>query len=316
MGWNASGDDAKRDRYRKQLSLRRLWHKPRPSRCCRDVADPGRATFPRRHRCCRDSPISRRHVRFAAERLNYQVRRRRIPMHNLPPALDGMEIVQISDVHLKQLHVASPQVAPRRGYGQRSRRRSCGRHRRPHHRHGDSIADCVRRSSPFARAPWHLGLQRNHEITRAWKTEAADLFAQAGMKLCAMRSAITFKGAQFIYRRGLSARAHFPRPKTNIPWPASSAVVATCHILLSHNPNSFNRAAELASSFSLAGPPTAARSQVKSSDHRLSPARFITDYIAGLYQRPLFAAAVNERASGTGGQARVTMHLLPWPAST
>jgi predicted MPP superfamily phosphohydrolase len=24
-------------------------------------------------------------------------------------------------------------------------------------------------------------------------------------------------------------------------------------------------------------------------DHRLSPARFITDYVAGLYQRPLFA---------------------------
>jgi len=37
---------------------------------------------------------------FAAERLNYQVRRVEIPMHNLPPALDGMKIVQISDVHL------------------------------------------------------------------------------------------------------------------------------------------------------------------------------------------------------------------------
>lgn len=32
-------------------------------------------------------------------------------------------------------------------------------------------------------------------------------------------------------------------------------------------------------------------------DHRLSPARFITDYVAGLYQRPLFAAAPSERAS-------------------
>jgi hypothetical protein len=37
---------------------------------------------------------------FAAERLNYQVRRIEIPIPNLPSALDGMTIVQISDIHL------------------------------------------------------------------------------------------------------------------------------------------------------------------------------------------------------------------------
>src|SRR2546423_9018293 len=37
---------------------------------------------------------------FAAERLNYQIRRVEIPIANLPPALDGMQIVQISDIHL------------------------------------------------------------------------------------------------------------------------------------------------------------------------------------------------------------------------
>jgi len=37
---------------------------------------------------------------FAAERLNYQVRRVEIPLPNLPSALDGLQIVQISDIHL------------------------------------------------------------------------------------------------------------------------------------------------------------------------------------------------------------------------
>jgi hypothetical protein len=37
---------------------------------------------------------------FAAERLNYQVRRVEIPIANLPSALDGMRIAQLSDVHL------------------------------------------------------------------------------------------------------------------------------------------------------------------------------------------------------------------------
>jgi predicted MPP superfamily phosphohydrolase len=63
------------------------------------------------------------------------------------------------------------------------------------------------------------------------------------------------------------------------------------NILLSHNPNSFNRAAELGIELSLAGHTHGGQIQVEILDHRLSPARFITDYIAGLYMRPLFAPA-------------------------
>ena len=63
------------------------------------------------------------------------------------------------------------------------------------------------------------------------------------------------------------------------------------NILLSHNPNSFNRAAELGIELSLAGHTHGGQIQVEILDHRLSPARFITDYVAGLYMRPLFTPA-------------------------
>ena len=63
------------------------------------------------------------------------------------------------------------------------------------------------------------------------------------------------------------------------------------NILLSHNPNSFNRAAELGIELSLAGHTHGGQVQVEILDHRLSPARFITDYIAGLYARPMGVAA-------------------------
>ena len=53
------------------------------------------------------------------------------------------------------------------------------------------------------------------------------------------------------------------------------------NILLSHNPNTFNRAAELGIELSLAGHTHGGQIQVEILDHRLSPARFITDYIAG-----------------------------------
>ena len=37
---------------------------------------------------------------FAAERLDYQVRKVEVPIPNLPAGLEGMKIVQISDIHL------------------------------------------------------------------------------------------------------------------------------------------------------------------------------------------------------------------------
>jgi predicted MPP superfamily phosphohydrolase len=60
------------------------------------------------------------------------------------------------------------------------------------------------------------------------------------------------------------------------------------NVLLSHNPNSFPRAAELGIELSLAGHTHGGQVRVEILDHRWSPARFLTPYVAGLYQRPLF----------------------------
>jgi predicted MPP superfamily phosphohydrolase len=68
------------------------------------------------------------------------------------------------------------------------------------------------------------------------------------------------------------------------------------NILLSHNPNTFNRAAELGIELSLAGHTHGGQIQVEILDHRLSAARFISDYIAGAYFRPLAMPAANNRA--------------------
>jgi predicted MPP superfamily phosphohydrolase len=68
------------------------------------------------------------------------------------------------------------------------------------------------------------------------------------------------------------------------------------NILLSHNPNTFNRAAELGIELSLSGHTHGGQIQVEILDHHLSPARFITDYVAGAYFRPLSMPAANNRA--------------------
>jgi predicted MPP superfamily phosphohydrolase len=230
---------------------------------------------------------------FAAERLNYQVHRVEIPISNLPAALDGMTIAQLSDIHMS-------------GYMPRSQVRRAidmandlgadlavvtgdfitGA--------GDPLEECIEEIRRLSAPLGIYGCNGNHEIYADAEDRAQDLFTQQGMKLLRHEnSLITFKGAQLNLigvdyqrerapggRRVSSLIGIEPLLRKDLP-----------NILLSHNPNSFNRAAELGVELSLAGHTHGGQIQVEILDHRLSPARFITDYVAGLYMRPLFTPA-------------------------
>jgi predicted MPP superfamily phosphohydrolase len=275
------------------------------------VADPGRRYFFRAATAAAGAaPFLGAMYGFAAERLNYQVRRVEIPLPNLPPALDGMKIVQISDIHLSS-YMSRTQV--RRAVDMANDLGAdlavvtgdliTGS--------GDSIADCVDEIRRLHAPLGTWGCNGNHEIYARAEDEAAYLYSQAGMKLLRQENAqITFKGASFNligvdYQRERTSRGQRqqtlalvePLVRRDMP-----------NILLSHNPNTFNRAAELGIELSLAGHTHGGQIQVEILDHRLSPARFITDYIAGLYQRPLFAPALNERAASN---ASATLPFSP-----
>lgn len=238
---------------------------------------------------------------YAAERLRYEVRRVEIPLPNLAPELDGMEIVQLSDIHMS-------------GYMTRdSVRRAVdmandvgadlavvtgdlitGMH--------DPIADCVEEISRL-RAPLGVyGCNGNHEIYARAEDLAERLYRQAGMKLLRRENAIiTHKGGQLNligvdYQRERTPSGRKVQMLANLE-PLVRRDMA--NILLSHNPNSFNRAAELGIELSLAGHTHGGQVQVEILDVSLSPARFITEYIAGLYHRPLLMPDTPRRIGET-----------------
>ena len=235
---------------------------------------------------------------FAAERLDYHVRRVEIPTANLPPALDGMTIVQLSDIHLSG------------SMSRRDVRRAVDMANGLGADLGvvtgdfitgaaDPLADCIEEISQL-RAPLGIfGCNGNHEIYAGAEEAAQELFAQAGMKLLRHENAqIAFRGAHFNllgvdYQR---ERAHSGQRLEMLPDLAPLVRRDMPNILLSHNPNTFNRAAELGIELSLAGHTHGGQVQVEILDHRFSPARFITDYIAGAYFRPLSMPATNLRA--------------------
>ena len=283
------------------------------------VADPGRRYFFRAATAAAGAaPFLTAMYGFAAERLNYQVRRVEIPLPNLPPALDGMQIVQLSDIHLS-------------GYMSRTQVRRAvdmandlgadlavvtgdlitGM--------GDPLADCVDEIRHL-RAPLGIwGCNGNHEIYARAEDEAGYLYAQAGMKLLRQQNAqITFKGAPFNligvdYQRERNSRGQRQQTLAGVE---SLIRRDMPNILLSHNPNSFNRAAELGIELSLAGHTHGGQIQVEILDHRLSPARFLTDYIAGLYQRPLFASAPGDNTRSSSARLDLSLATRHVPLSS
>jgi predicted MPP superfamily phosphohydrolase len=235
---------------------------------------------------------------FAAERLDYRVRRVEIPTANLPPALDGMSIVQLSDIHLSG---SMSRTDVRRAVDMANELGAdlavvtgdfiTGA--------ADPLADCIDEIRQLRAHLGVFGCNGNHEIYARAEDAAQALFAQAGMKLLRHENVqLAFRGAHFNllgvdYQR---ERAHSGQRLEMLPDLAPLVRRDMPNILLSHNPNTFNRAAELGIELSLAGHTHGGQVQVEILDHRFSPARFITDYIAGAYFRPLSMPATNLRA--------------------
>jgi predicted MPP superfamily phosphohydrolase len=235
---------------------------------------------------------------FAAERLNYQIREAELPIANLPPALNGLKIAQLSDIHMSGY---MPRSQVRRAVDMANELNADIAFVTGDFITGarDPLGECIDELSRL-RAPFGVwGCNGNHEIYARAEEAAQQYFARYGMRLLRSENAqIAVNGASFNligvdYQR---ERALNSRRVQMLPDIEPLIRRDMPNILLSHNPNSFNRACELGIELSLAGHTHGGQIQVEILDHRLSPARFITDYVAGVYHRPLFLPAHDDRA--------------------
>src|SRR5262249_7468513 len=133
---------------------------------------------------------------FASERLNYQVHRVEIPVSNLPAALDGFKITQLSDIHLSGY---MPRLEVRRAIDMANELGGdlavvtgdfiTGA--------GDPLEDCVQEIQKLSSPLGVYGCNGNHEIYADAEDRAQRLFAQAGMKLLRQENAILqYRGAK------------------------------------------------------------------------------------------------------------------------
>jgi predicted MPP superfamily phosphohydrolase len=229
---------------------------------------------------------------FASERFRFQIRQVEIPIANLPRALDGLRITQLSDIHIGSY---MPVAQVRRAVGMANELGGdlavvtgyflTGR--------TDPLEDCIVELSRL-RAPLGVwGCNGNHEIYARAEARASELFHRFGMKLLRQENVeVRWQGSAFNLI-GVDYQSQRV-PDRNVSQMLIGAEPLVRHdvpnILLSHNPNSFPRAAELGIELSLAGHTHGGQVRVEILDHRWSPASFLTPYVAGLYRRPLLAA--------------------------
>ena len=240
---------------------------------------------------------------FAAGRLRYTVERVDVPVANLPPELDGLRIAQLSDIHIGDY------MPPR----EIARAVAMANDLQPDisfvtgdfvSGEGDPLDVCIAELSRL-RAPLGVwGCNGNHEIYAGVEDEAERLFREKGMRLLRASSAVVeHNGARFNLLGVDYQRDHMTSGEPTGPMLAEVEHLIRRdmpNFLLSHNPNSFHRAAELGIELSLAGHTHGGQVKVEIVDHSVSPARLITPFVAGLYRLPMNGNA--GLASGNGLQ--------------
>ena len=237
-------------------------------------------------------------------RLNLETVERPIRLANLPPAFHGLRIAQLSDIH----------IGPFMPEEQIRKFAAIANALKPDLivLTGDFVTFDAGTQYPVVeslaglRAPFGVyGCLGNHDAWAGVEDSISSLFAAAQVRILRGSSAaitvggdwFNLIGVDFQSRHRFGPSAPVKRILGNIE---SLIARGQVNILLSHNPDTFDRAAALGIDLSIAGHTHGGQAAVEFISPEIAPARIATPYVAGLFQKPGGQLYVN-RGIGTIG---------------
>ena len=237
------------------------------------------------------------------QRTDFQVREVDIPMPGLPPDLEGLRILQISDIHLSAF-LSEAEFA---------RAIDASLHLHPHLAvvTGDLISGptdpldaCIRQLARLKADAGIFGCMGNHERYARAEDYVVRQSARLGMRFLRSRAQTLRFGDARLNLAGLdflsqSQRGDYLGAAPNLIVPGAT------NLLLQHNPDVFPAAARQGYNLMLAGHTHGGQVTVEILDQSLNPARFITPYVYGLYRRGNAAAYVTRGIGTIGIPARI-----------
>lgn len=230
---------------------------------------------------------------YTRERLRFEVVRVTVHIPKLAAGLNGLRIVQLSDIHIgdfmpreevrravAEANSLAPDLAVITGDFLTS--------------WGDPLAECIEELSLLKASLGVWGCNGNHEIYAGAEGTAEELFRIYGMTLLRQRAAqLEWKGESFNL---IGVDYQHDVQLTGSMLPTLGGVESLVrqgmlNILLSHNPNTFYSAAGLGIGLTLAGHTHGGQINLGIGSRSWNPARLMTAFVAGLYQLPIAQTA-------------------------
>jgi predicted MPP superfamily phosphohydrolase len=239
-------------------------------------------------------------------RLNLETTHRRIRLARCPRAFEGFRIAQLSDIHIGPFMTA--QEVSRYVEITNALKADLVTLTGDFITWDPATKESVVEALARLQAPFGIfGCLGNHEIYTRTEESITQLFAARGIRILRQqRAAILAQGAT-LNLIGVDFQPRLrPRSRGNVAARSYLRGIDpliqpdTVNILLSHNPNSFDRAAELGIDLSLAGHTHGGQVNLEFVHPGLTPSRLITPYVKGWFEKNGAQLYVN-RGIGTIG---------------
>jgi hypothetical protein len=225
------------------------------------------------------------------ERLNLEISHRRIKIPRLPSVFEGFRIAQLSDIHIGPF---MPADEIRRYVGIAN-----GLKPELVALTGDfvtwdpSTQSAVVEALAGVKAPFGVyGCLGNHEMWAKVEDSITRLFARRDIHILRGERAWIRSGGEVINLLGVDYQTRSPMGprgqrlvREYLQGVDRLMAPGTANILLSHNPNTFDRAAELGIDLSLAGHTHGGQLTLEFIHPDLSPSRLITPYVRGWFEK-------------------------------
>jgi hypothetical protein len=231
------------------------------------------------------------------ERTRFEVREVDVSLAGLPDDLNGLRMLQLSDMHLSAF-LSERELA---------RMIDAACELRPHvafatgdfiSTFGDPLEACIRQLARVKSDAGMFGCLGNHEHYARAEDEATQLAARSGIRILRGESQQLRFGRSVLNLAGVDYQGMFQ--KNPLAGAERLLLPGAVNLMLSHNPNVFPVAARQGYDLLLGGHTHGGQVTVEILDQSLNPARVLTPYVHGLYRLGSSAAYVT-RGIGTIG---------------
>ena len=237
------------------------------------------------------------------ERLDFHVREVDVPIPGLPDDLDGLRVLQISDIHL----------SPFLSEAQLARVIDAANDLKPNltvvtgdliSSRGDPLDACIKQLARLKSDAGILGCLGNHERASGAEDYATAAAARVGIPfLRSQAQQLRFGNATLniagVDYQPLNQKSTYLRGAEHLILPGAT------NLLLSHNPDVFPVAARQGYNLMLAGHTHGGQVSVEIFDEAITPVRFFTHYVYGLYRQGPASAYVTRGIGTIGIPARI-----------